>query len=281
EYKLMVDSTWMLDPLNPRQVIGGFGPNSELRMGAYRPPGDIEGVKGSRQGQLDTISFASNILHSTHPLVVYLPHSYREGTASYPLLIVTDGGEYLSLAKMRNILDNHIADGSVRPLIAAFIDPRTDPRDPRTSTRMTDYALSHLFVESLIRELRPLLLKRYRILDTPSQTAIMGASMGGLIATYAALTHPEVFGLCAAQSPAYQWDKDAILEMVRTSPKRAFRMYLDTGTIGDAQVRTRLMRDIMKKKGYDIVYAEYPEAHNWANWRARVGIILKAFWGRR
>ncbi|HXX64563.1 MAG TPA: alpha/beta hydrolase-fold protein [Bacteroidota bacterium] len=281
EYKLAVDSTWVLDPLNPRHVMGGFGPNSELRMGAYRPPADIESAEGVRQGKLDTLSFASSILNSAHPLIVYLPSSYNGSTASYPLLIVTDGGEYLSLAQMRNILDNHIADGSAPPLIAAFIDPRTDPTDPRTSTRMTDYAMSDSFVESLIKELRPLLLKRYRILDAPAQTGIMGASMGGLIATYAALRHPEVFGFCAAQSPAYQWKKDAILALARTSPRRAFRIYLDTGTISDAQVRARLMRDIMTEKGYDIVYAEYPEAHNWANWRSRVGSILKAFGGRR
>lgn len=281
EYKLFVDSIWTLDPLNPREVIEGFGPNSELWMPAYRPPTDIIRRESTGRGELDTIAFTSTVLRSRHPVLVYLPVGYRMRTVPYPVLFVLDGGEYLTLGRMRTVLDNLIADGAVDPIVAVFVDPRTDPSDPRSTTRMADYALSDAFVVSLTKELRPLLLKRYRILDTSSQTGIMGASLGGLEATYAAFTCPDVFGLCAAQSPAYQWEDDTLLAMVRAAPNKGFRMYLDTGTIQDAQVRVRRMRDIMKEKRYDLVYAEHPEGHNWANWRAHVANILKTFWGRR
>jgi len=43
EYKIVVDSAWMLDPLNTLTVRGGFGDNSELRMPGYLrgcAPGD-------------------------------------------------------------------------------------------------------------------------------------------------------------------------------------------------------------------------------------------------
>jgi len=43
----------------------------------------------------------------------------------------------------------------------------------------------------------------------------------------------------------------------------------------------RIMRDIMREKGYAITYAEYPESHNWLNWRGGLGDILRAFWGKR
>ena len=44
---------------------------------------------------------------------------------------------------------------------------------------------------------------------------------------------------------------------------------------------TRIMRDVMREKGYSITYAEFPESHNWLNWRARLSDILRTFWGVR
>ena len=55
------------------------------------------------------------------------------------------------------------------------------------------------------------------IAQTPARTGIMGASLGGLVATYAAFRHPEVFGFCAAQSPAYWWKEEAMLNALRAS----------------------------------------------------------------
>ena len=105
--------------------------------------------------------------------------------------------------------------------------------------------------------------------------------MGGLIATYAAFTHPEIFGFCGAQSPSYQWKNDTLITLIRDAPRRDFRIYLCTGTIRDAEKRARLLRDIMRTKGYAVTYAESPESHNWMNWRAHLGDLLKTFRGTR
>ena len=43
DYKFVVDgSNWILDPLNPNTITGGFGPNSELAMPEYEQPWEIE-----------------------------------------------------------------------------------------------------------------------------------------------------------------------------------------------------------------------------------------------
>jgi len=54
-------------------------------------------------------------------------------------------------------------------------------------------------------------------------------------------------------------------------------MYIDTGTIRDAQTHARIMRDTVRAKGYRLHYEEHPEGHNWANWRARIGAFLTFF----
>jgi enterochelin esterase-like enzyme len=279
EYKFAVDSTWILDPCNPRQAIGGYGPNSEIWMPAYRPPPEILPREGTPRGTIDTLEFSSRILGRTHPVFVYRPAGYARSLNQYPVIFVTDGGEYLSLALMNTIMDNLIADGAIPPIIGVFIDPRTDPSDSRTSTRMADYTFSDDFVRALTDELRPQLLARYRLLREPEQTAIVGASLGALIATYAAFTRPDIFGLCAAQSPAYDWQDDRMIALVASSPRKPFRIHIDTGTLRDAKEHAYIMRDTMQGKGYPVHYEEHPEGHNWVNWRARIGTFLRYFWG--
>jgi enterochelin esterase-like enzyme len=281
EYKLVVDSTWILDPFNKQQAFGGYGPNSEVWMPGYVPPKEIEFRKNILHGSIDTLSVKSMLLGRTHFVFVYRPPGYETSRQQLPSIYVTDGGEYLSLALMNNVLDNLIAEKRIRPVIGIFVDPRTDIRDAQTSMRMHDYALSDTFVNFLITELRPLLSKRYRLLEDATNTAIMGASLGGLIATYAAATRPDVFGLCAAQSPSYWWKDEAVIKLLADSRKMPIKFYIDTGTIRDAQEHARKMKKVLEEKGYDFSYGEYPESHNWVNWRSRLGDILVYFWGKK
>jgi enterochelin esterase family protein len=279
EYKLAVDSTWILDPLNRQQAIGGYGPNSEIWMPTYSPPREIEYRSDISHGTVDTFAMKSKLLKRTHPVFVYTPPGYRNSKQLYPSIYVTDGGEYITLALMLNVLDNLIAERRIRPIIAIFIDPRTDIRDSRTSKRMLDYSMSDTFVNFMITEVRAKMVRQYRLDIDPTRTAIMGASLGGLIATYAAYTRPDVFGLCAAQSPAYQWKNRGMIQMISDGQKKPIKIYLDTGTIRDAQDEARRMKAILEEKDYPLHYAEYPEAHNWVNWRARIDDILTYFWG--
>ena len=279
EYKLAVDSMWILDPLDKQQAMGGYGPNSEIWMPTYAPPKEIEYRSDISHGGVDTFAIKSKLLKRTHPVFVYTPPGYRNSKQLYPSIYVTDGGEYITLALMLNVLDNLIAEKRMQPIVAIFVDPRTDIRDSRTSKRMLDYTMSDTFVNFMITEVRAKMIKRYRLNASPKQTAIMGASLGGLIATYAAYTRSDVFGLCAAQSPAYQMNDRAIIKMISVGPKKPINLYIDTGTIRDAQDNARRMKAVLEEKGYPLHYAEYPESHNWVNWRARIDDILMYFWG--
>ncbi len=281
EYKLLVDSTWRLDPLNQQQSMGGYGANSEIWMPHYRPPEEIEYRSNISHGIVDTLSFKSRLLGRTHPVFVYTPPGYKRSRKRYPCIYVTDGGEYISLALMLNVLDNLIADKRIQPIVGIFIDPRTDVRDSQTSKRMFDYSMSDTFVNALLKELRPRLMKKYKLTTSPEETAIMGASLGGLISTYAAHQHPEVFGLCAAQSPAYWWKDAGIFKIIEPEAKKPIKFYIDTGTIRDAQREALKMKDLLQLKGYEVRYGEYPEGHNWVNWRSRLDDILEYFWGKK
>jgi enterochelin esterase-like enzyme len=280
EYKIVADSVWMLDPVNPRTAVGGYGANSEVWMPEYRPPPEILYDSAAAHGRVDTIRFRSAALKRAHPVFVYRPPGAARG-ARLPVVFFTDGGEYISLALALNVLDNLIAAGAVRPVVAVFVDARTDPGDAATSKRMIDYTMSDTFLRFLTDELRPRILRSYPVTRDPEETAILGASLGGLMSTYAAFRRPDVFGLAAAQSPAYWWDNERLITLVRESPRVPARFWIDTGTMRDAQEHARIMRDVMRRKGYDVKYTELPEGHNWVNWRARLDDILIHFWGTR
>ena len=279
EYKLSVDKTWILDPYNRRRALEGSGPNSEVAMPAYHAPEEIRHRAAVAHGDIDAITVASRFLKRSHPVFIYLPHGYRQSRRIYPSLYVLDGGDYLSLGMMATVLDNMIAATRVRPIIGVFVEPRTDIAQPATNWRTTDYTMNDAFVNFLVREVRPVIERRYRVSLSAGKRGIMGASLGGLVATYAAYKRPSVFSLCAAQSPSYWWKDRMIVRTIAGGPAKPVRFYLDTGIINDSLETARNMRDVLREKGYRYRYTEHPEGHNWGNWRARIPDILEYFWG--
>jgi len=125
DYKLVVNgSNWILDPLNPRQCPGGFGPNSELAMPAFVQPWEITRRPGLPAGQLLAFSISSTNTNSSFNYYVYLPHGYdSNSTKRYPVVYIQDGSDYLSLAQAATILDNAIDSGKIESVIGIFVRP--------------------------------------------------------------------------------------------------------------------------------------------------------------
>ena len=269
DYKFYVDGLWMLDPLNPETVEGGFGDNSAFSMPGYVPPPEIEEVDSIPHGTVTTHDFESKIIQGPRQIHVYLPPTY--GGQDHPVIYVQDGGEYITLASMVNVLDNLIFQGRIPPLVAVFVDP---------VDRNYEYFLNVEYERMLLEEIAPFAGARYRISTDPAKTAIMGASLGGAISLMVAMDHPEVFGNCGSQSGAFEVDQGRLLKVVAESPRQSINIYLDCGSFGDLMPENRQMRDILKAKGYNYRYQEFNEGHSWGNWRAHIDDMLVFFWGK-
>lgn len=278
EYKIWVDSVWMLDPLNQRKALGGFGYNSDVWMSQYFPPKEIEYDDGIPHGKIDTIWFESKILKRTHPILIYQP--FTKMMKNLYTVYVNDGGEYLSIAKMNNVLDNLIANNVTKPVLGVFIDPRTDPTKPETNMRMVDYSASEDYLKFLTDELVPFVDKNYSVSTKTSDRLIMGASMGGLISTYVSYTRPDVFKNSAAQSPAYAQANISVIEMIAEGGYKDISVYIDTGILYDTKIFSRIAKALLIERKIKLNYSEYPEGHNWTNWQARFDDILKYFFGK-
>ena len=279
EYKVWVDSTWKLDPLNPRKARGGYGENSDLWMPGYISPNTFEFNPGIPRGTIDTLWFSSKHLKRRYPILVYTPPGTKR--QRLPVVYVTDGGEYLSLGRMNNVLDNLLAEGRIRPVLGVFVDPRTDPRNVATNQRMIDYSANRKFLDFLEKELAPFIETKYHAARRTDDRLIMGASMGGLIATYAVLKRPQFVHNCAAQSPAYLQADSAVIRLLKGMRMVKANIYIDTGTINDTELEARRVKQMLQDRGARLIYGEYPEGHNWTNWRARLDKILQYFFPPR
>ncbi len=130
-------------------------------------------------------------------------------------------------------------------------------------------------------EVKPFIDARYPTRPGAADTAIAGSSMGGLVALYAALWHPRVFGAAGVMSPSAWWDDGAPMRFVEGLKKKpAVRLWLDTGTAEPGWENARRLREALTARGWregdDLHYLEVDGAeHNEAAWAARTGPMLQ------
>ena len=281
DYKVVVDGEWMLDPLNPYVQHSGFGPNSELRMSAWKPDSITFEREGISKGSLSEINITmSKEMGYKVAWQVYLPPTGVE--PPYRVIYVTDGQQYADplQGNLPTVLDNLHADGAIEPTMAVFIDPR-DP-DTGENRRRPELVLHPPFQAFIDKELIPLVDSTYQTIDRPEGRAIMGTSLGGLNTTYTLMVLKHRFTYAGAHSPAYRFNDshEAIFEMARKHDFTGQRIIMNSGNVFDTEVGAREMVENLRSKNVDYTYFEVPEGHSWGNWRAFMDEMVLGFWGR-
>jgi enterochelin esterase family protein len=285
DYKFAIGSAKLdLDPLNPRTVIGGFGPISELAMPGYVVPDELLPSDGSiPAGELIPHTLNSKLLNQTRTFFVYVPAGQIVGEKT-PSVYVNDGGDYLNLIDATTILDRLIASRQIPPLVAVFIPP---------INRTFEYAFNDDYVNFLADELVPFIRKTYDTDPDPARTGTLGSSLGGLASLYTAVSRSDVFNLTAGQSGAYSASDDALIKRFRSEgmaaavgdrAERNLKLYLSVGTFetaisgnsqaGDLLAANRRLVDALQLVGYEFTYEERPEGHSWGLWRGTFGQAL-------
>jgi enterochelin esterase family protein len=287
DYKIVVDGVWQLDPLNPHQQVGGYGPNSELRMPGWSPPAFAERRPDGPRGRFtDDLWLDSEILGYAVRYRVWTPPGWsagdgesEEGAAPrrLPVLYVTDGSDYWrdEMGSLVVSLDNLSADGRIPPLLAVFVDPWDEARETnrREEQLVPDDAGRCTFCRFLATELIPSIDAAYPTSGAAGR-ALLGTSYGGLHAVYVGLRHPGLFTALGIQSPALHpapWLLDE-LAAAETFPHRAFLSIgaYESGGLDD----THRLRDLLRARGTELLYRQPPDGHSWGNWRAQMDELL-------
>src|SRR6185295_19694004 len=184
-----------------------------------------------------------------------------------PLLMVLDGKDYATRAKLPIIVDNLIAQKRIRPIALAM--PQHGGQ-----ARFIEYMCSDTTVSFLTRDVLALALEHLHILpieENPGAYGILGASMGGLMALYSGLRLPEVFGKVISQSGAFGFDlmgnETVIYDLVRLYERRPIKIWMDVGLYEWLLPMNRKMRGVLDAHGYAPIYREYSGGHNYTSWR--------------
>jgi enterochelin esterase family protein len=276
-------ATMRRDTMNSKTFDYGFGGlASVLELPGAPSDALIHPRPSVARGAVTATALASRILGSSRRVWVYTPPLYALAVdKGLPLLVFMDGESYQRLIPTPTILDNLIADGTIPPVIAVFIDNPPDARegDLNCNNRWSDF---------LANELVPWADTHYRTTRERARRIVVGYSLGGLGAACAAIHHSNVFGNVVAQSGSFyrapsgeppEW----VARHLAASRRLPVRFVLSIGRFETAPIpsrdpsmltATRHLRDVLLAKGYDVRFRELSSGHEQLAWRATLGPAL-------
>lgn len=269
DYQIVVDGEPRVDPHNRRNRESGIhGPVSELVMPEHEPPGEIERRPGVPQGRV----LAVEEPWADPKVQVYLPPAYDPGRR-YPVLYTADGSAWIEWFRLPTVLDNLIADGAIRPLVAVMIDPGDNRRgryayDPETVA----------YLERVIAWVD----RTYSTDARPEGRVHAGTSAGGRMALYIGLERPDLAANLALFSPALHgapsyWGPYITGE---ARPAESLRIWMSAGTYEAALYDDALLiEQVLRRAGLEVESVYTPEGHSFGTWRHLIPDMLRHFFG--
>jgi enterochelin esterase-like enzyme len=233
---------------------------------------------------LETFTLASEILGNEREIDVYLPAGYDDGETRYPVLVVNDGKSWLEKAYLANTL-NQLIGRDMAPVIVAGVEiPHGTGRDEVGGEKSPE------FVRMLAEELVPQMDEKYRILAEPGARGVLGVGRSALLATYAAVQRPDVFGMsvgCSVYLP--EPGRGLLYEAIeKGSGENQARFWvvwnendlLRTEWDVDLARDSRSVAEALEAGGFTVVTEEAADSAGWGGWRVRAGEALKLMFPR-
>ena len=126
-------------------------------------------------------------------VTLYLPARFRR-TATYPLLVVHDGADFLHYAAAKVVLDNLIHRLDIAEMVVAFLHP---------ADRLKEYANSTAHSRFVTNELLPQLERELPLVGQRSGRCLLGSSFGAIAALSAANRSPDTYGSLVLMSGSF------------------------------------------------------------------------------
>jgi enterochelin esterase-like enzyme len=198
--------------------------------------------------RLFKLEINSHFLKAPRTVQIYLPPSYRQSNLRYPVLYLHDGQNVFSSAGtnicfgwgnwgLDKTSDDLSRSGKMKEILLVAIDnsparyPEYCGRHHSAEANDTEFENYSAF---LIQELKPKIDSTYRTRPEAQNTGTMGSSLGGICSILLAWEHPEIFGLAASLSGAFQVEHTNFLNnilRVYSGQAKLTRLYLDSGVM--------------------------------------------------
>jgi enterochelin esterase-like enzyme len=293
----LVDAATAADGLNPHFHTTGNALRVDSIVELPEAPSQpyiVVPPPGAPRGKVTDHKIESDILKQVREYSIYTPPGYDKKAGAVgrlPLVIMFDGDAYREDDAIPGptIIDNLIGASQIPPIIVAFVDQRDRMKELNGSTD---------FAAFIAKELVPKIRGEFHATADAKQTTIGGLSLGGQMACYCALNHPDVFGNVISQSGAFWLDPEPydsprlrpngsevhsarVIEMFVKATKVPVRFYLEAGRFEsnlnfDLLAENRRFRDVLLAKGYEVTYSEFSGGHHAVNWRGTFSDALVA-----
>jgi len=278
-YQLWVDGAAVPDP-GSKYYYGASRWGSGVEIPAKDQ--DFYALKNVPHGQIIERTYFSKESYEMRRCFIYTPPGYEtDNQKRYPVLYLQHGGGenetgWSSQGHANLIMDNLIAEGKTVPFIIVMdngtwrMPPR--PNGERPAGPWPPEGWADGFMNTLIKDIIPMIDANYRTIADPQHRAMAGLSMGGMQTRVITLAHPEMFSYVGMFSGG-----SISVQDVEKSPafkekiKLVFISYgsreLDnprTGAWGDPKENT----EALKKIGMNTHFYVSPlTAHEWQSWR--------------
>ncbi len=240
----------------------------------------------------------SKHLDNQRDIQVFLPPNYHDSQdRSYKSLYINDGQD-MEVLRLRETLARLYQRQQIEPLVVIAVPTNAErlheygtavaPNAQNLGTKAPEYA------RFIVEEVVPLIRSKFAVSELGMDTAVLGASLGGLSAFDLAWNYPDLFGVAGVFSGSFWWraasdethitpGKLIVHEMVRQGTYQlGWRAWFEAGThdersdrdnngVIDAIQDTLELIDELELLGYqrgaDVEYVEVENGrHDWSTW---------------
>ena len=209
---------------------------------------------------------------------MYLPNDYAISTRHYPVLYMQDGQNLFDLKSSFSgewEIDEYLDSIDFAGIVIGIDnggETRINEYNPN-DTEAFGKGLGREYLDRIVKILKPYIDKQFRTLADRDHTSVAGSSMGGLIAFYAGLYHPKVFGSVGVFSPSF-WLVKNIEEQAKTVRSKFYRgqryYFYGGGKEGENLVESlQSMAVLLQSKHHCLTTVSINEkgTHSESNWR--------------
>ena len=225
---------------------------------------------------------------------IYLPESYHKSTDTrYPVMYMFDGHNVFfdsdaTYGKSWGM--NQYMQKNRKQLIIVGVECNHEgncrlqeysPFSYENSTLGNIKGKGQIYMNWLIKELKPYIDEHYRTLPDRKNTIIAGSSMGGLMALYGACAYNHVFQRAACLSPSLWVDPGKVVQMVaKAQIRRDTCIYMDYGSeeMGNHLANAEAMistSHLLLTKRVNLAMRIVPGGnHSEASWERQIPIFM-------
>ena len=281
QYRFVVDGRKIEDPVNPDSTYVVLHKESVVAVGG-NPQADlyVEPEADVPRGRIDTIYVYSPEQNVNRKVLVYVPPVRQD---SFPVLylfhgISGDEATWLEVGRVRQIMDNMLAQGRMKPMIVVMPDCNVPNKlEPKKRTNM----LRNIFnfpqlrmgaFEDAFVHMHNSICQQYPISALQENHFVAGLSSGAMQAANIARDRPEVFAKVGLFSPArmkeeqFEIHKNGKDACVRCADKQPV-YFVCIGTQDYFYLDGKRLIRRLDKAGLTCIVHETESGHTWRSWR--------------